>query len=90
MLCYIDIDERPDAEFFEDLDDWEVGQVLKEATEAEAAAEEWWMAASEELALRRLRRSRPAPPLFERLRAAEQRRLDRRRRKRPRRRRPRM
>jgi hypothetical protein len=76
MLCYVDLDLQPDAEFFEDLDDWEVGQVLKEAIEAEVAAEEWWVAANDELS----RRRQQAIPLHQRLRVAEERRLERRRR----------
>jgi hypothetical protein len=85
MLFYIDIDERPDADDLADLDDEELGEVLDEAMRAQFAAEDWWFAANEELAQRQLRRARANVPLFERLRSAEQRRLERRRRKKRRR-----
>jgi hypothetical protein len=86
-MFYLDNDDHPDAEFFEDLDDDEVSDVLKDAVRAEVAAGEWGAAAAEELVRRWRRRAQPRPPLHARLRAAEQRRLRRRNKKRHRKRR---
>lgn len=74
----IDLDVLPDAESFKDLDDVEIRQVIREAEAAQDTAEAWIEAAFDELAHRSYRRMRPGPTLHERLRAAEQRRLERR------------
>jgi hypothetical protein len=74
-MLYIDLDDSPDVAYLQNLSEDELSGALGEALDAGYAAEEWSQAAADELVRRRWHRT---TPLFERLHAAERRRLQRR------------